>query len=118
MFSTSACPTVSVSKYMPMAASKAASIVTSSFRWSVRNRGFFGLINLIPLSPDCPDEAGIRRVVFELFAQVHDMYHDGVVGRRHILFMPHTLVDLRNRNDASPMVGQELQNRVFRLRQF
>ena len=53
----------------------------------------------------------------ELFAQVHDMYHDGVVRRGHVFFVPHALIDLRDRNDASPMVGQKLQNRVFRLRQ-
>ena len=54
---------------------------------------------------------------FRSNAETTDMYHNGVVGRGHILFMPHALVDLRNRNDASPMVGQELQDRILRLRQ-
>ena len=79
----------------------------------VRGRKLCRSAKLIPLSPYGSDELGIGGVGLQLFAQVQDMYHDGIVGGGEEFFAPDALVDLLHIHGPAPILDEEPQNGEF-----
>ena len=76
----------------------------------------FGVsVNVIPLSPGGLDVERRPGAVSQLFADVLDVDHDGIVAYRVVL--PDGLIDMFQREDLLFVPGQQLQNLELRVGQ-
>ena len=76
------------------------------------------LITAVPLSPDGLDQRRILWILFNLKAQITNVYHDRVVSSTIVRFVPHRLVEALCGEDLAAVFHQEEKHSIFRIRQY